>query len=352
MDLSLEAYRYLDRLPWRVSAPVRRRFPPRLGYFHVFSENPLIILIPEDYYDDEPHWIPFFAALKGKRVYFLCLVRGPIEADPSAYPLGRVLAQHRKTYPEHTFIFLANNSTQLKMYEELKVEAVLCNQNALVDERVFDVIPDSPKKYDAIYNARVAPFKRHYLATRVDSLGLVTVVNDRTGEDYFFHIVQMLPQAIWLNFEGKPRIESYRIIPPEKLGTILNQAKVGLCLSASEGAMFASIEYLLCGLPVLSTASLGGRDLFFDSDYAEIVDDTPDAVRSGLQALLSRCPPPDYIRQKTLQRMGEHRSVLVELIGQIFAREGMHLDAREAKSRLFPNQIYKLRPMHHVLSFC
>jgi hypothetical protein len=123
------------------------------------------------------------------------------------------------------------------MFKELNVEAVICNQNALADERLFDVIPDSPKEYDAIYNARIAPYKRHYLATRIASL-----------------------------------------------------------------------------------------------------------------ALLARLPPPGFVRRKTLRRMGEYRAILIDVICRIFAKEGMQLDAGEALSRLFPEQIYKLRPLHHILS--
>jgi hypothetical protein len=114
--------------------------------------------------------------------------------------------------------------------------------------------------------------------------------------------------------------------------------------------MFASIEYLLCGLPVLATSSFGGRDIFFDNECAEIVDDTPEAVKSGLSVLLSRQLDPDYVRRKTLRRIEEHRSTLVHLVCRLFQMEGMHIDEREASSRLFPNQIYKLRPLHHVLS--
>ena len=54
-------------------------------------------------------------------------------------------------------------------------------------------------------------------------------------------------------------------------------SQVGLCLSKSEGAMFASIEYLLCGLPIVSTKSVGGRDIFFTDENCIIAD-----LHSGL----------------------------------------------------------------------
>ena len=350
MHLPFEAYELLDHLPWRVAGPIKNRFPPRVGYFHVFSKEPLIVLIPEDFYDDAANWAPFFAKLKRRRVYFICLVRGPIDAQPSEYPLARVLSGHKVTYPEHRFVFLANNLKQLEMYTQLDVEAVLVNQNALVDERLFDVIEDSSKKYDAIYNARISPIKRHYLASRIERLALITIVDGKTNQEYLSHVVQALPNATWLNFEGKPRVRGYRRFSPAEVSKYLNQASVGLCLSRYEGAMFAAVEYLLCGLCVLATPSFGGREAFFDDEYVEIADDTAEALKRGLDALLARRPAPAHVRQRTLRKIGEHRATLVDLICRIHAREGGHLDPRETQARLFPDQFYKLRPLHHVLS--
>ena len=50
----------------------------------------------------------------------------------------------------------------------------------------------------------------------------------------------------------------------EEVNNFLNQCKVGIILSEVEGANYASIQYLLAGLPVVSTKSKGGRDVFFD----------------------------------------------------------------------------------------
>lgn len=50
----------------------------------------------------------------------------------------------------------------------------------------------------------------------------------------------------------------------DKINEIYGQSRCGLILSAEEGACFAAMEYLLCGLPVVTTPNIGGRDEFFD----------------------------------------------------------------------------------------
>jgi glycosyltransferase involved in cell wall biosynthesis len=78
--------------------------------------------------------------------------------------------------------------------------------------------------------------------------------------------------------------------------------------------MFASIEYLLCGLPVVTTRNSGGRDVFFDPEYVETVDDDSEAVNRGVLNLIARAPNASLIRAKTLLKMEEHRQRLRELL--------------------------------------
>ena len=78
----------------------------------------------------------------------------------------------------------------------------------------------------------------------------------------------------------------------------LSRARVGLCLSEEEGAMFASIEYLLCGLPVVSTPNMGGRDFFFDEKFSQTVDPSEEAVRVGVEKMISLRLDPAYYTKK------------------------------------------------------
>lgn len=112
--------------------------------------------------------------------------------------------------------------------------------------------------------------------------------------------------------------------------------------------MFASIEYLLCGLPIVSTTSIGGRDIFFSSDFSEIVEDDPSDVSRAVKELISRKIPAWEIRTATLSKIEEHRNRFVDLVMKIYDEERMNISRKDAYDRIFPNQIYRMRPLHKI----
>ena len=71
----------------------------------------------------------------------------------------------------------------------------------LLDERVFALRPDVPKEFDAVYDARCAPFKRHELAAAVAAAGGLLVVGGvvalfyliffRVTLEFFYAVVRM-----------------------------------------------------------------------------------------------------------------------------------------------------------------
>jgi glycosyltransferase involved in cell wall biosynthesis len=82
--------------------------------------------------------------------------------------------------------------------------------------------------------------------------------------------------------------------------------------------MRASAEYLVAGLPIVSTPSVGGRDVFFDPDYCLIAAPNPRDIRQAVETLKSRDIPRDYIRLRTLAKLAPERhrfTALVESIG-------------------------------------
>ena len=77
-------------------------------------------------------------------------------------------------------------------------------------------------------------------------------------------------------------------LPLSEVNRHLNRAGVGLCLSEREGAMFASTEYLLSGLPVVSTPSTGGRHVYYDEEYCWTVPPDPRSVAEAVAALKAK----------------------------------------------------------------
>lgn len=186
-----------------------------------------------------------------------------------------------------------------------------CSQNALVREDLFRPLPARAPVFDALYDAKWTDYKRHHLAGRVQSLGLLAGpsggVDDSTAA-YSARAMAAVTHATWLRRPWPRRSEWLSV---DEVNALYNQARVGLCLSAVEGAMYASVQYLLAGLPVVTTRNLGGRDEFFDPAYTRWVDDEPDAVAAGVAELIRLDLDPWAIREATLARAATHRARFV-----------------------------------------
>lgn len=215
--------------------------------------------------------------------------------------------------------FFCNAPAEVAYLTALGFHAVLLNHNTFAHEDVFDVI-DTAKEFSAIYNAKFISFKRHELARNIDNLALIY---SRYGDpaSYAQHIRQVLPHAHYLN--GDTEAGSYVAFSPRQVAQHLNAARVGLCLSQTEGAMYGSIEYLLCGLPVVSTHSLGGRELFFDDRFCRIVQDTPEAVAAAVAELGRQNLDPHFIRAETLKKIEASRRAFVAFINGLQQGTGL-----------------------------
>ena len=150
---------------------------------------------------------------------------------------------HRLERREHHL--LVNAGDEDRMRNSLLIRGAHFNHNLYINEHLYKPLAE-PKIYDAIYTAQLAAFKRLALAKQVERLMVVSY-----GGDLHAYCPDL--QHAEFNREFLPRPE---------LARKYNQAYAGLCLSAQEGAMLASCEYLLCGIPVVSTPSQGGRDEF------------------------------------------------------------------------------------------
>ena len=172
------------------------------------------------------------------------------------------------------------------------------------------------KKYDAVYVAAAHPYKRIHLAKKIKKLFVVT---------YFWPDVRD-EKGLWDLHAFEPQVSHCEFnrdrIPPDEVNRILNQSHTTLALSKKEGAMFASMEYMLAGRPVVSTPSLGGRDLFFDDRYVAITPDTPEGVASGVEQLKNKSLDPAFIRKETMKKVDASRRSFYDLVASLARRHG------------------------------
>lgn len=308
--------------------------------YSILSTDPPIFYVKHPF--DEPLfdrlYRALFAHLHDETAWFLVSWSWSAEQSATAARRRIVETSHHRQYPGHCFIHLCNTELEAEMFREAGMEAVFCNQNAFVDERIF--VPDRhpSRKFDAVCDARLKDYKRHQLAAKVDSLALLYAFNPAIDDPAFVaEIRRRFGRAHWFNH---PEGGDYRSLTPNEINRCLNLCHVGLCLSAVEGANFASIQYLLCGLPVVSTRSRGGRDVFFQGDHFILVEDEADAVRRGVQTALRRRLDPESIRRSTLEKMHFHRQTLISLVQDIYDQSGNGRRFADEWNNVYFNQLY------------
>lgn len=229
-----------------------------------------------------------------------------------------------KELPTNHFAVAANTEFEAYLLSTKGIPSMLANQSVFLDETAFRPLtdPPEPQLFDAIYNARLDPQKRHALAREVKSLALLYM--SVPGDPHFLYdeVRQQLPHARFLNHEAGDG--AYQILNVEQSNRLMNQARVGLALSAVEGTMRAAFEYLLCGLPVVSTRSIGGRDRFFMAPFAKITGDDPGEIAAAVTQLVDRQLDKRAIRAHTMRILKfERHNYLIALNKLIKATLGV-----------------------------
>lgn len=340
MDFSKLAKLYAKH-PMLQQQLIQRNYKIKAPHSLISTEPPIFYMtysLSEEFYLASLE--PIFKYFQDRTVYFLKTWWWDMESPYEVAKVREIENQHIRQYPKHKFIHLCNTVQQQQVFDEYRLNAVFCNQNCLIDERIFKPINDMIKRFDAVYDARIWSYKRHLLAQKIDSIAFIYTFDPT--EAYYHEVRSLFPHAHYFNHALAKDTMSL-MLSPEIVNECLNACRVGLCLSSVEGAMYASIQYLLSGLPVVSTKSKGGRDVFFDEEYALIVEDDPDAVKEGVDELIRRNISPDNIRLKVLEKVQEHRLTLIKLVQTIYDQEEIDKDFSLEWENIFFNKLYKLQ---------
>jgi glycosyltransferase involved in cell wall biosynthesis len=243
---------------------------------------------------------------------------------------------HRLEKREHHL--LVNAKDEERVRKMMLIRGAHFNHNLYINEHLYQPLAE-PKIYDAIYTAQLAAFKRLALAKQVDRLMVVSY-----GGDLHAYCPDL--QHAEFNREFLPRPE---------LARKYNQAYAGLCLSAQEGAMLSSCEYLLCGIPVVSTPSKGGRDEFFSPQNSIIVPPDPELVAKAVQQWKAAPPDPVVIRTEVLSKINSLRLEYCTYIANLIHQGGGNRRSpQELVDRYFNHpdgiaaRFVKFEQLHHV----
>jgi glycosyltransferase involved in cell wall biosynthesis len=263
---------------------------------------------------------------RNRNAWFLLSPTWSLEREFFVEALRGYAVIHRLLHPGHRLIFLCNTQSEVEIVRSHGEAALFHSKTSSTSEHVFRPLECVPVEFDAIYNAQLRKWKRHELSLSIERCAFV-YYRDETGSNtpgdeaaLIARHAEQAPGHVFLN-----RLDEVGFavrLQPDDVNFQLNRAAVGLCLSETEGPMFACIEYLLAGLPVVTTPNRGGRDVYMDDDYCITADADPRSVADAVAALRSRQIPRSYVRQKTLERIQPHRQTLVDVLNRIFAEAG------------------------------
>ena len=251
---------------------------------------------------------------------------------PSLY-LSKVSA----TFKNKKVHFVCSSERERILLGRFGLSSFVSSISTYINEQVFTHI-DVTKEYDAIYAAGMFPYKRLELAADVKNLFVQTYGFKKDSSGHF-DLASYCPAVSHAKFNRE-------FLAIEDVVKNYNSASTALALSKTEGAMLAFVEYLLCGLPVVSTPCSGGREEFFDSRFVAVVDDTPQAVAQGVVELIQRQIDPGEIREFALSKLKEHRMRYCKYIVEIIRAKGAKVSGEDqVYSRLFddPDGIIRLR---------
>lgn len=235
--------------------------------------------------------------------------------------------------PIDRFVILFNDEPTRVLFEYHGFRGGMVNQNAFLDENLFTPLVRE-KIFDAVYVARFAPFKRHHLARQVSQLALVA------GQNYSA-LVDEIPPHAYLN---------ERPLKPSEVQERIAQSHVGLLLSEAEGACFSSSEYLLCGVPVVSTWCYGGRAVWYNDYNAQLCEADPQSVADAVQRMKSLRRKPERIRAMHLQQAETYRRNFIELLAMIFRECDVREDADDYFRKNFQHKMLSaIEPPFDVL---
>ncbi len=278
----------------------------------ILSREPLVTISKRSHFHKSPAGIgPLACAAVPAResLHFLFLAWSH-ETPDAAKAAAREIDASFRPYPRARVVIMANTTGEVRALREAGLEAEEVNQLLAVDEARYVPglpAPDFPP-CTAVYVAGLEPYKRHDLAVGIDGLRLLYW---RPSAGNLSAVRRLLPDADFANHRigGGP----HALVTGKRYCSAVQSAKVGLCLSDIEGAMRASIEYALLGLPVVTTSATGGRIEFMDHAHDRVV--APDAgaiARAVAEVILDRVPA-HVVSAAALSRIARSRARFGEI---------------------------------------
>lgn len=267
---------------------------------YIYSIDPLVLSVSDNFVSILMRLMPAHIQAKA---YFLVFPTWTKESWKKCLST----AWHLRSLPKARTVFMCSTPKEREHLKWAGFKTEWCHQNLFCNEDEFFVQESVERYFDAVYNAVLAPYKRHELLVGVRSLRLITGSVDK---------VHLLPK---MGLSGV--VINDRYLSKREIAEVFGGCKCGLALSKEEGGMLACTEYLLSGLPVVSTPSIGGRHIYYNKLNHIICEDSVNAVCDAVVMAAARDWDRSLIRIEAIKVQKMFRSALAKVVREISGLE-------------------------------
>jgi len=234
---------------------------------------------------------------------------------------------HYKLLEKYTtnVTILANSIDEDLFYKRHKLNSIYCNQNCWLDASIFNIM-SIKKEYDLVINANNSEWKNHHMLAEINKKYKTLFITYNTSNN---DLQRYNPTCI-LN-----EIRTYRVVEE------LNKCRIGLALSTKEGSCYASTEYLLCGLPVISVKSAGGRQVWYDKHNSIVINPDGLELDKAIESMLKNIDTFNSvdIRNNCIKKQQMFRTIFAEQIQKILPETNIQSTIDKAFSHKMLNYI-------------
>jgi len=202
------------------------------------------------------------------------------QSTKDARKIGALLSRIEAASPGiiQRCLFLSNSEWELQLFRAINpgLRSEKVNNCFTLSEKLF-YIEDHQPEYEFVCNATPLKYKNHRFLPPIKQSALIS----------WDHNITVGHQKNRVDLSTLCKGELMQNLNCDQVREILNKSCCGVILSGTEGACYASAEYLLCGIPVVSCPSFGGRDEYYNMQNSFVVPLKKEEISQAIQNCVS-----------------------------------------------------------------
>lgn len=238
------------------------------------------------------------------------------------------------------FIFCAPDHYTDTVIKSLGYNSILVNHNCFLKYDQFNINRAEETKYNAVINSRPFWWKRVFLAENIEDVAYICG-SDWANDD-----------TSWRGYKDYNNFTTFNEICPDDVNRLYNESMCGMILSGNtgenqqglcEGANYSSSEYLLSGLPVITTPNQGGRNYWLNDSNSITVEPSSDTLPEAVETVKLMLELGKFdrlqIREDFIKQSNKTRKTFNNKVQELFNESDIDLDASDYFDE---NYIYKM----------